>query len=164
MVQTLQAEPRECMRDHYKTIVWSLRPHRINYVIYLDTFFASVKFIRGFKYVQTSAYNNSKFDRLVLMHKEASAPEVYEDCIRAVSAPDKTVTDNYQVLTGTKWTNINRRYFIATGLAIPKYQQQYYREQVGGNFKFAVLKLFYNTSHAPVSYWCYAASLDKTRR
>ena len=43
MVQTLQAETREYMRDHYKTRVWALRPHRINEVMYSDTFFASIK-------------------------------------------------------------------------------------------------------------------------
>ena len=33
IVQTLQAETREYMRDHYETRVWDLRPHRINDVI-----------------------------------------------------------------------------------------------------------------------------------
>ena len=71
--------------------------------------------------------------------------------------------DNDQVLTGTKWTNINRRYYITTGIMVPKHQHQNYCEKVGGDFKFAVLKLFHNTPHAPVSYWCYAANfLDKT--
>ena len=73
-------------------------------------------------------------------------------------------TDNAQILTGTKWTSINRIYCIATGLAVTKHQHQNYWEQVGGNFKFATLKLFHNTPHAPLSYWYFAASfLDKTR-
>ena len=86
MVKTLQAETRECMQDHYKTRVWALRPHRINDVMYSDTFFASIKSIRGFKCFQMFAFKNSKFDRLTLVHKEASAPEAYEECIRAVGA------------------------------------------------------------------------------
>ena len=111
------------------------------------------------------AFKNSKFDRLSLMHKGSSAPESYEDCIRAVGSLNKPVIENSQVLTGTKWTNISRRYFIDTGLTVPKHQHQNYCEQVGGNVKFSVLKLFHNTPHAPVSYWYYAASfLDKTRR
>ena len=99
------------------------------------------------------------------MHKETLAPEAYEDCIREVGASNKTVTDNYQVLTGTKWNNINQKYCIDTGLTVPKHQHQKYCEQVGGNFKFAVLKLIHNNPHAKVSYWCYSASfLDNTRR
>ena len=45
---------------------------------------------------------NSRFDRLALMHKKENAAESYKDCIRAIGAPNKTVTDNDQVLTGTK--------------------------------------------------------------
>ena len=89
MVQTLQAETRKYMRDHYKTRVLSLRPHRINDVMYSDTFFASIKSIIGFKCFQMFAFKNSKLDRLTLMHKEASDPEAYEDCIRSVGAQKK---------------------------------------------------------------------------
>ena len=49
MLQTLQAETREYMRDHYKTRFWALRPHHINDVMYSDAFFASMKSIQGFK-------------------------------------------------------------------------------------------------------------------
>ena len=101
------------------------------------------------------AFKNSKFDRLALVHKEASAPEAYEECIRAVCAPTKTVTDNDKVLTGTKWANTTRRYCIATGLTVPIHQHQNYCEQIGRDFKFAVLNNFHNTPHVPVSYWCY---------
>ena len=96
---------------------------------------------------------NSKFDRLALMHKEASAPEAYEDSMRILDEPNKMVTNNSQVFTGNKWTNINRKQCIATGLTIPRHQHQNYCEQVSSNFKFAVLKLFHNTPHTTVSYW-----------
>ena len=38
-VQSLQAETSEYMRDHYKTRVWALRPHRIDDVMYSDNLF-----------------------------------------------------------------------------------------------------------------------------
>lgn len=99
------------------------------------------------------------------MRREANAPAAYEDFIRTVGAPNKTVTDNAQVLSGVKWTNINRKYCIETGLTVPHHQHQNYSEGVGGNFKFAILKLFHNTPHATLPYWCFAASfLDKTHR
>ena len=81
IVHILQAETREYMRDHYKKRVWALRPHRINDVVYSDILFASVKSIRGYKCFQIFASKNSKLDRLALIHKEASTPEVYEDRI-----------------------------------------------------------------------------------
>ena len=164
-VKTLQAETREYMRDHYKTRVFATRPRRINDVCYSDTFFSSLRSIRGYKCFQLFAFKLSKFDKVILMKREACAPTAYEDLIRSIGAPNKTVTDNASVLTGVTWTNINRKYCIETGLTVPHHQHQNYSEGVGGNFKFAVLKLLHNTPHAPLSYWCYAANfLDKTRR
>ena len=49
MVQTLQAETRKCTRHHYKTRVWTLRLHKIDDVVYSDTFFSDITSIRGFK-------------------------------------------------------------------------------------------------------------------
>ena len=165
MVKTLQAETREYMRDHYKTRTWPLRPRRIDDVMYSDTFFSNIKSVRGYKCFQLFAYKYSKFERVHLMKREANAPEAYEDVIRSVGAPNKTVTDNATVLTGHRWTTINRKYCIETGLTIPHHQHQNYAEGIGGCFKLAVIKLFHNTPRAPLSYWCYAASfLDKTRR
>ena len=101
-VQTLQAETREYMKDHFKTRVWALRPRRINDVCYSDTFFSSICSIRGYKCFQLFAFKHSKYDKISLMRREASAPEAYEDLIRSIGAPNKTITDNARVLTGTK--------------------------------------------------------------
>ena len=123
------------MRDHYKTRVWALRPHRIDDVMYSNTFFSSVCFIRGFKCFQLFAFKVSKFERLTLMRREAQAPEIYEDYIRTVGAPNKTVTDNAKVLTGNRWTYINHKYCIETDLMVPHHQHQNYSEGVGGYIK-----------------------------
>ena len=53
------------------------------------------------------------------MRREANAPEAYEDTIRSVGAPNKTITDNVAVLIGLKWTLINRRYCIESELTVP---------------------------------------------
>ena len=78
-----------------------------------------------------------KFDRLSLIRKEASDSEVYEDSIRDVGAPNKTVTENDQVLTVTKWTN--NRFCITAGLTITKHRHQNYCELVDRKFKLSVL-------------------------
>ena len=95
---------------------------------------------------------------LTLMRREAQAPEIYEDYIRTVGAPNKTVTDNAKVLTGNRWTSINRKYCIETGLTVPHHHHQNYSEGIGDNIKFAVLKLLHHTPHVPEQYWCYVAS------
>jgi len=139
MVQTLQAETREYLRDHYKTRVWALRPKRINDICYSDTFFSSTVSIRGYKCFQMFAFKHSKFNVIKLMRREAQAPEAYKDLIREHGAPNRTVTDNAKVLTGHKWTSINRRYCIESGFTVPHHQHQNYSEGEGGNFKFAML-------------------------
>ena len=155
MVQTLQAESREYLRDYYKTRVWSLKPHRINDVCYSDTFFSSFTSIRGFKCFQLFAFKDSKFTKAKLMKREAQAPEMYEDIIRQYGAPNKCVTDNAKVCKGKRWTSINRWFCIETGLSVPHHQHQNYAEGEGGNLKFRLLKLFHHTPHAPIQYWCY---------
>ena len=156
MVTTLQAESREYLRDYYKTRVWCLRPRRIDDVMYSDTFFSSVISVRNFSCFQLFAFKASKFTKSMLMSRESQAPEKYEDIIRHYGAPNKTVTDNARVCTGKRWTKINRKYCIETGLSVPHHQNQNYAEGEGGNMKFRILKLFHNTPHAPLPYWCYA--------
>lgn len=48
MVPTVEAETRDYMRDHFKTRLPMLRPHRVNDTLYSDTFFSSVRSIRGY--------------------------------------------------------------------------------------------------------------------
>ena len=99
------------------------------------------------------------------MKQEENTPEAYEYAIISVGVPNKTVTDNDDVLTVLRWTSINRRYCIETGLTIPHRQHQNNAEGTGGYFKLSVIKLFHNTPHAPLSYWCFAVKiLDKIRR
>ena len=46
------------------------------------------------------AFKYSKYNKSVLMKREANAPDAYEYLIRSVGHHNKTVTDNSQVLTG----------------------------------------------------------------
>ena len=48
MVANLQAESREYLRGYYKTRVWCIRPRRIDDVMYSDTFFSSIIYVRNF--------------------------------------------------------------------------------------------------------------------
>ena len=153
------------MRNRYKTRVWAIRTCRIDDIIYSDTLFSNVTSIRGFKRFQLFSYKYSKIERIELMKREENSPEAYENVTRSVGVPNKTVSANDAVLTGLIWKSINCRYCIETGLTIHHRQHQNYTEGTGGLFKLVVIKLFHNTPHAPLSYWCFAAKfLDKTCR
>ena len=76
------------------------------------------------------------------MRRESQAPEAYEDVIRHIGAPNRTITDNTKVCKSNKWVTVNRRFFIETGLTVPHHQHQNYAEREGGDFKFRILKLF----------------------
>ena len=159
-MNTLQSETNEHMKDLYKTRVWAIRPRCIDDIMFSDTFFSSVYSIRGFKFF----FKRSKYEKVALMRWDSQAPEAYENLIRYVVAPNKTVTDNTQVLTGTRWTSINRRYCILAGLTVPLRQHQSYCEMTSDKLKFSLCKLFHNTPHVPIKYWFYAASfLDRVR-
>ena len=129
MVQTLQSETREYMRDHYKTHVWALRPKHINDTLYSDTFFSSIPSIGGYKCFQLFAYKASAYVVIQLMRRKSQAHESYEDVIRHHGAPNSTgVTDNAKELVGHKWTSINRKYCIESGFSVPHHQHQNYAE------------------------------------
>ena len=104
MIQTLQAESREYLRDYYKTRVRDIRPHMINDVMYSDTFFSPFRSVRGHTYFQLFAFKATKLTKSKIMRRESQAPEIYEDVIRHIGAPNKTVTDNAIVCTGKRWT------------------------------------------------------------
>ena len=156
MVKTLEAETREYMRDHFKSRVRCLRPKRLNDTLYSDTFFSSVKSVRGFTKFQLFTFKKCKRTICTLMKRESQAPDAYLDIIRNIGAPNRTVTDNAKVCTGTRWTNINREYCIESGLTIPHHQNQNIAEFEGGCTKLRTIKMFHETPWAPPSYWCYA--------
>ena len=102
MFQISQSKTREYMQYHYKTSMWTLILRRTDDIMYSDTFFANITTIRGYGCFQMFAYKCSKFERIELVRREANAPDIYDDIISAVGAPNKIVTDNCSVLTGLR--------------------------------------------------------------
>ena len=58
MVQSVEAETREIMRDHFQTRLPQLKVRRVNDVCYVDTFFSSLPSIRGYTL-------KKKFERII---------------------------------------------------------------------------------------------------
>ena len=152
MIYILQAESREYLRNYYKTRVWCLRPISIDDVLYSDIFFSTIKSIRNFSCFQLFAYKTTKFTKVILMTRKSHASEKYKDIVKHYGAPNKTVTENTRECTDIRWTSINRKYYIETGLIVSHYQHQNFAEGEGGNMKYRVRKLLHNTPHAPIHY------------
>ena len=72
------------------------------------------------------AFKSSSYECVKLIKRDDEAPGVYKDVIYEVGAPNKAVTDNAKVLTGSKWLSINRRGCIELGLSVPHNQHQNY--------------------------------------
>ena len=165
MVQSLQAETREYLRDYQRTRVHCLKPKRVDDDMYTDTFFSNITSIRGFKMFQLFCYKYTKYNVMKLMRRKAQAAVMYEDTIIEHGAPNKVIADNAKELNSLKFKGVSRKYCIQSGNTVPHSQHQNFSEGEGGNFKFAVCKLLHNTPHAPAVYWCFAAAFtDKVRR
>ena len=156
MVPTVEAESRSYMRDHFKTRLPMLRPHRVNDTLYTDTFFSSTPSIRGYRMWQLFSFDRTKLDVIKLMKKKSQAIGAYEDIIREIGAPNYTVTDDASELTGRQWRNINRKYCIEGRVCEPYHQNQNLAERRGGGTKTFLLRLYLHTPWAPMAYWCYA--------
>ena len=96
------------MRDYFETSIWTLRLNRIDDKLFSDTFFSSISSIRGCKCFQIFAFKKSKFVTIKLMKRKVQALESYEDVIRSIDAPNRTITDDALVCTGDKWTSIKK--------------------------------------------------------
>ena len=128
MVTHLQAETWEYMRDSLQARALSLRPHRIDNILFSDTFFSGICSIHGYTMFQMIAYKNSQMDIIKLMKREKEAVAMYADTIIEFGAPTKTVTNNTCVMTGKAWRTLNQKYCIKTGFMVPYQQHQNYAE------------------------------------
>ena len=134
-----------------------LRPHRINDVCFSDTFFSSVKSVRGYKMFQMFAFRDCKHEVLYLMRKESQAADKLRDLIRSVGAPHVLVNDNDKAMMGNAWMDTLRQFCIDDHCSEAYHQNQNLAERRGGDCKTSIVKVFRCTSdRAPITFWCYA--------
>ena len=62
LVPSLETEAKEIMRDRLKTRTPELKVRRVNDAMFADTFFASIKSVRGFKCWNLYCYQKSGID------------------------------------------------------------------------------------------------------
>ena len=122
LLKTMEMETREYMRDYKQSRTTALKPYRIKDILFTDTFFSSIKSVRGHTCFQMFALKRSMYSQAVPMKAERYVYDAYRDFIVNVGAPVKTVSDNARVYTSQKWKDINRTYLIQQGFTIAYHQ------------------------------------------
>lgn len=149
------SQTRTIMRDHYVARLLPLRPHRISDTCYTDTFFSSVKSVRGYKCFQLFSLQECKFDTTYLMKAKSQAIDALGDFVRYYGAPNLLVHDGAKEMKSNKWLDFVRRYAIPEHPSEPYHQNQNLAERRGGDIKTGLWFLLLECK-APVIYWCYA--------
>jgi hypothetical protein len=98
--EPVEMERREIPRQHRKKRLLPLHPRRLRGRTDTDTFFSSVKSIRGYKCVQLFVHRASDYLFVRCMQREAHSHGAYQDFVREIGAPELIVTDNSQTQTG----------------------------------------------------------------
>ncbi|GFH50653.1 hypothetical protein CTEN210_07129 [Chaetoceros tenuissimus] len=155
LLKTMEMEMREYMQDFKQSQTTVLKPYRIKDVLYTDTFFSTIKSVHGHTCFQMFVLKRSMYTKSVPMKAEQFVYNAYRDFIVNVGAPVATVSDNARVFTSAQWKEINRTYLIQTRFTIAYHQSSNFAELIGGKQKYALVKLFHYTPHAPYEYWCY---------
>ena len=73
-----------------------------------DTFFSTVKSIRGYLCVQIFCHVMSDYLFVRCMQRESHSHRAYQDYIREVGASEIITTDNSKTQTGKKWEKTSR--------------------------------------------------------
>ena len=145
MVKTVEAETREMMRDHFKARLLPLRPHRVNDTCFTDTFFSSIKSVRGYSMWQLYSLQETCHDTVFLMKRKSEVPSTLEDYVQEVGAPNIIVYDGTKEATSNKWTNVLHHFCMDECSTEAYHQNQNLAERRGGNLKSHFDLLFHKT-------------------
>ena len=109
-------------RQHRKQRLVPLHPTRLNGRTDSDTFYSSIKSIRGYTCIQLFVHLPSQNIYIVPMRRESQSHGAYQDFIRYVGAPNVLLTDNAKTLIGKKWLKISRAHVIKQIASVPHNQ------------------------------------------
>jgi hypothetical protein len=147
-------ENRDLPQQHRKQRLIALHPRRLVGRTDSDTFFASVKSVRGYSCIQIFAHLAANLLFARCMKREAHSHGAYQDFVREVRAPNVLLTDNSQTQTGQKWTKTSRENITKQINSSPHNQNQNQAElKIRDVKKKVVLTLC--KAMAPLVSWCY---------
>jgi hypothetical protein len=150
----VEVDKREAPRQHRKKRVLALHPKRLEGRTDSDTFFSSIKSIRGFACIQIFFICLSKFIFVRGIRKESESHGAYQDMVREVGAPNILLTDNAQTQVGKKWRKMSQDNVTRQVKTVPHNQNQNQVEcKIQDVKRRTIITLRY--AMAPLVFWCY---------
>jgi hypothetical protein len=154
-VEPVESERREIPKQHRKKRLLMLHPRRLKGRTDTDTFFSTVKSIRGYLCVQMFCHVLSDYIFVRCMQRESHSHGAYQDYIREVGASEKIVTDNSKTQTGKKWEKTSRDVMTKQRKFTPHNQNESKVERRIQDVKHKTV-LVLQRCGAPLIFWCYA--------
>ena len=152
----MEMENRIYPRQHRKSRIPSLdNGKRIPSRTDSDTFYASLKSIRGYKCVQIFFCHMAHYIFVKCMRRESHSHGAYQDFVRNVGIPNTLLTDNAQTQVGKKWTETSRKNRTKSITSAPHNQNQNQSERKIQDLKHKTDTLL-RLVDAPLVFWCYA--------
>ena len=105
MVQSVESETREIMRDHFHTRLPQLKVRRIKDTCYVDTFFSSIPSIRGFTCWNLFCFKRTGLDIVYLMRRRSQSPTTLPKLVTDCGAPTCMKSDNAPEFKGKRWVS-----------------------------------------------------------
>ena len=153
--EPVEMEKRELPRQHRKKRLLPLHPRRLCGRTDSDTFFSSLKSIRGYKCVQLFVHVPSDYLFIRCMKREAHSHGAYQDFIREIGAPSVLITDNSRTQTGEKWQSTSRGILTKQRKFAHHNQNQNKAERRIQDAKHKTIQVM-GRANAPLEFWCYA--------
>lgn len=155
LVATIESETREMMRDHFKTRIPELKYPRRSDTACLDTFFSSIKSVRGYTCWNLFCFKESGLDFPILMRRRSQSPSTLLPFIQECGIPKILRSDNAPEFKSDAIKRQLAKFQIDTEFTEPHHPNENLAERRGGMLKSAVVHLLQVTG-APVDYWCFA--------
>ena len=153
-VEPVESERREIPKQHRKKRLLMFHPRRLRGRTDTDTFFSTVKSIRGYLCIQVFCHVLSVFF-VRCMQRESHSHGAYQDYIREVGASEVIVTDNSKTQTGKKWEKTSREVMTKQRKFTPHNQNESKVERRIQDVKSKTIMVL-QCEKAPLVFWCYA--------
>ena len=125
----VESETRGYPRQHRQKRLLLLHVRRIPGRTCGDTFFSSIRSVRGYTCVQLFAALFADFLWVKCLRRESQIPGAYRVFISEMGAPNELLIDNSKVQSGEKFAKINRENLTKHIFSTPHIQNQYPAER-----------------------------------
>ena len=120
----IESETRAYPRQHRQKRLLPLHVRRIPGRTCGDTFFSSIRSVRGYTCVQLFAASFADFLWVKCLRRESQVPGAYQDFESEVGALNELLTDNSKVHSGEKFAELNRKILTKHVFSTPHNQNQ----------------------------------------